>query len=107
MVQPHIRGIALECVAVAWGRPVSSCRLAVSMQRNTTDEHSAGKPLPNGKRQNHGGTESQRGKAAAETAEYAKYAEAGTQSIPYSAYSAVPFVWEVARRLRSNWSIAV
>src|ERR1035437_7395069 len=34
----------------------------------------------------------------------------GTQSIPYSAYSAysaVPFVWEVTRRLRSNWSIAV
>jgi hypothetical protein len=49
----------------------------------------------------------QRGKAAAETAEYAKYAEVGTQFIPYSAYSAVPFVWEVARRLRSNWSIAV
>jgi hypothetical protein len=49
----------------------------------------------------------QSSKAATETAEYAKYAEGGTQAAPFSAYSAVLIIREVARRLRTISTIAV
>src|ERR1035437_1640282 len=39
MVQPHIRGLAFECVAVPGLRPIPACRLAVDSLRKTTDEY--------------------------------------------------------------------